>query len=74
MPVGKSVVAEVYPALWSRSFAQGSRDSHQHDAYSIAAWMKEADCSESLAIFASPPLSGADRVAAQIEGWILGVM
>jgi hypothetical protein len=32
LPVGKSVVAEVYPALWSRSFAQGSRDSHQHDA------------------------------------------
>ena len=74
LPAGKSVVAEVYPALWSRSFAQGSRDSHQHDAYSIAAWMRQADSSGSLAIFASPPLSEADRVAAQIEGWILGVM
>jgi hypothetical protein len=36
--------------------------------------MRQADSSGSLAIFASPPLSEADRVAAQIEGWILGVM
>jgi len=74
LPVGKSVVAEVYPALWSRSFPQGSRDSHQHDAYCIAAWMRQADSNGSLATFASPPLSETDRLFAQIEGWILGVM
>jgi hypothetical protein len=72
--VGKSVVAEVYPALWSRSFAQESRDSHQHDAYSIAAWMRQADGNGSLATFAGPPLDEADRRVAEIEGWILGVM
>ena len=74
LPAGKSIVAEVYPALWSRSFAHGGRDSHQHDAYSIAAWMRQADSSGSLATFTSPSLSEADRVAAQIEGWILGIM
>jgi hypothetical protein len=73
-PAGKSVVAEVYPALWSRSFAQGNRDSHQHDAYSIAAWMRQADGNGSLATFAGPSLDEADRRAAEIEGWILGVM
>jgi hypothetical protein len=73
-PSGRSVVTEVYPALWSRSFAQGSRDSHQHDAYSIAAWMKQADNNGSLSTFASPPLAEEDRRVAEIEGWILGVM
>jgi hypothetical protein len=66
-------VTEVYPALWSRSFPKENRDGHQHDAYSTAAWMREADRSGSLSRFAGPPLDEADRRAAQIEGWILGV-
>jgi hypothetical protein len=73
-PAGKSVVAEVYPALWSRSFPRENRDVHQHDAYSIAAWMRQADSNGSLSTFAGPPLDEADRRAAEIEGWILGVM
>ena len=73
-PAGKSVVAEVYPALWSRSFPRENRDGHQHDAYSIAAWMRQADSNGLLSTFANPPLDEADREAAQIEGWILGVM
>jgi hypothetical protein len=73
-PAGKSVVAEVYPALWSRSFLRENRDGHQHDAYSIAAWMRQADSNGSLSTFATPPLDEADRRAAEIEGWILGVM
>ena len=71
---GKSVVAEVYPALWSRSFPVENRDGHQHDAYSTAAWMRQADSSGSLSTFAEPPLDESDRRAAEIEGWILGVM
>ena len=73
-PAGKSVVAEVYPALWSKTFAQDNRDGHQHDAYSIAAWMRQADKDASLSVFANPPIAVADREAARIEGWILGVM
>ena len=67
-------MAEVYPALWSRSFAQENRDGHQHDAYSIAEWMRLADKNGSLLGYANPPVAGSDREAAQIEGWILGVM
>jgi len=33
IPSGRSVVAEVYPALWNRSFPREDRDSHQQDAY-----------------------------------------
>jgi len=73
-PAGKAVVAEVYPALWSRSFPRENRDGHQHDAYSIAAWMRQADSNGSLSTFAGPPLDEADRRSAEIEGWILGVM
>lgn len=73
-PAGKSVVAEVYPALWSRSFPRENRDGHQHDAYSIAAWMRQADSNGLLSTFANPPLDEADRRTAEIEGWILGVM
>jgi hypothetical protein len=73
-PVGKSVVAEVYPALWSRGFAQEGRDGHQHDAFSITAWMRQADSSGSLATFFRPSLSDSDNQAAEVEGWILGVL
>ena len=33
---GRSVVAEVYPALWSHKLARADRTEDQHDAYSIA--------------------------------------
>ena len=32
IPPGRSAVAEVYPSLWSRSFAREGRSSDQHDA------------------------------------------
>ena len=37
IPSGCSAIAEVYPALWSRTFAREGRTGDQHDAYSIAA-------------------------------------
>ncbi len=36
---GRSVIAEVYPALWNRAFPTEGRNPHQHDAYSVARWM-----------------------------------
>jgi hypothetical protein len=72
-PSGRPVVAEVYPALWSTLYPREARNSHQHDAYSICAWMRETDCDGSLAQFMSPRLSGDERKIAEIEGWILGV-
>jgi len=70
---GWSVVAEVYPSLWSRGFAREGRTSDQHDAYSAAAWMQHAELDGNLASFFDPYLSPAERTVAQVEGWILGI-
>jgi hypothetical protein len=70
---GRSAVAEVYPALWSRSFAREGRTGDQHDAYCIAAWLSRADRNGSLAAFLKPELTPPERTVAQVEGWILGV-
>ena len=72
IPAGRSVVAEVYPSLWSRNFAREERNGDQHDAYSAAAWMRGADLDGSLAAFLNPSLGTPERAVA-VEGWILGV-
>ena len=73
IPAGRSVIAEVYPSLWSRSFPREGRSADQHDAYSVAAWMRRADQDGSLAEFLTPDLTLDEREVARIEGWILGV-
>jgi hypothetical protein len=73
IPRGRSAVVEVYPALWNRGFAREDRTSDQHDAYSVAAWMRLADASGLLAEFFSPSLTPDERAVARIEAWILGV-
>jgi hypothetical protein len=73
IPAGRSAVAEVYPALWNRSFAKEGRTGDQHDAYCIAAWLSRADRNGNLAAFLRPELAPPERTVAQVEGWILGV-
>jgi hypothetical protein len=73
IPAGRSAIAEVYPALWSRSFPGDGRTGDQHDAFSIAAWLSRADREGSLIQFLKPALTSSERVVAEIEGWILGV-
>jgi hypothetical protein len=73
IPAGRSVIAEAYPALWSGGFEREDRTADQHDAYSIAAWMSQADRNDSLPTFLTPPLTVTERNQASIEGWILGV-
>jgi hypothetical protein len=73
IPADRSVIAEVYPALWSRSFAPENRTGDQHDAYSAAEWMRRTDLAGGLAEFFSPALSDDQRATAEIEGWILGM-
>jgi hypothetical protein len=73
IPAGRSAMAEVYPALWSRKFACDGRSANQHDAYSIAAWMRRTDLDGSLAGYLKPSLTLEERAIAQVEGWILGV-
>jgi len=70
---GRSVVAEVYPSLWSRDFPREDRTSDQHDAYCVSARMRHADLDGSLPALFNPGLSPAERTAAQVEGWILGM-
>lgn len=73
IPPGRSAVVEVYPRLWSAGFAREERNGDQHDAYSVAAWLRGADLDGSLASFLDPPLVPPERKLAEIEGWILGV-
>jgi len=73
LPEGRSAIVEVYPALWSKAFPRENRDGDQHDAYSIVAWMQQADASGSLSRFVHPRLSEGERRQAEIEGWVLGV-
>ncbi len=73
VPPNCSVVAEVYPALWSRSFPNAGRTSDQQDAFATAEWLRRADANGSLENFFCPELQPQERKTAEIEGWILGV-
>lgn len=73
IPDGHSAVVEVYPSLWSRLFPLEDRNPDQHDAYSVAAWMSQADSDGRLGKYLSPSLEPGERKVAEIEGWILGV-
>jgi hypothetical protein len=72
-PPGRTVISEVYPALWSRMFPSEDRNPHQHDAYSIARWMQQSDAVNTLANYFDPQLRPAERTRAELEGWILGL-
>lgn len=78
IPAGSSAIVEVYPTLFSHCFAPEDRNTDQHDAYSVTAWMSKQDCNGELARFLdpklfNPKLTGEQRKQARIEGWILGV-
>jgi hypothetical protein len=73
IPPDTSVIAEVYPGLWNRSFPSNGRTRDQQDAFSVVEWLRRADAEGILARYLSPPLDPADRARAEIEGWILGV-
>lgn len=70
---GVSVLAEVYPALWNRSHPIEGSNGHQHDARSVARWLRETDAAGALGGHFEPSLSPAERTRAQIEGWIFGL-
>ncbi len=68
-----SVIAEVYPSLWSRTFPSAGRTSDQHDAFATAEWLRRADTDGTLIRLLCPELESPERKAAEVEGWILGV-
>lgn len=69
---GRSVIAEVYPALWNKIYPIENRNSHQQDAYSVVRWSQETDAADQLSRFFAPALSPTERTVAGLEGWILG--
>jgi hypothetical protein len=73
IPAGSSAVVEVYPSLWNHSFPRNDRTPDQHDAYSVAEWLRRTDLDGSLEQFLDPKLDADERRVAEIEGWILGI-
>ena len=73
VPPNRSVVAEVYPALWSRSFPTEGRTPDQQDALAIAKWLQAQDSGGGLEAYFQPSIEPQERQRAEIEGWILGV-
>ena len=70
---GQSTVVEVYPSLWRHAYPANGRTGDQHDAYTVATWLQQADGDGRLAAALQPALAGNERMLAQVEGWILGV-
>jgi len=56
IPAGRSAVVEVYPALLKHAFAAEGRNADQHDAYSVAAWLRQSDFDGQLLKFLNPTL------------------
>lgn len=73
IPPGRSAIVEAYPSLYRHSFPPEGRTPDQHDAYVIAAWLRQADLAGQLARILNPTLTSSERAAADVEGWILGV-
>ena len=58
---------------WSRSRARESRTADQHDAWTVATRLRDADLHGDLDTYLEPCLTPDERKVADIEGWILGV-
>ncbi|RJO66026.1 MAG: hypothetical protein C4523_14205 [Myxococcales bacterium] len=71
---GTNVIAEVYPSIFHRRYPSEGRTPDEQDAYSVARWLCEADKNGFLERYFDPPLTPADRLQADREGWILGVL
>ena len=76
VPEGHSAVVEVYPALWNWRFGGQVvvRNKHQRDAYSVAIWMWEQDQHDLLGQYFGFGMPQEDRLQAQTEGWIFGLL
>lgn len=68
-----SVIGEAYPSLWRQTYPNGGLTSDQHDAYTIAMGLQQADRTGTLLSLMSPRLGGQEDVIAGVEGWIFGV-
>lgn len=74
IPEAKSVIAEVYPAIFKNRYQGDGRKPDQHDAYSVARWLTEANERRFLNRYFDPQLTDKEKKTADLEGWILGIM
>ena len=72
-PIGRSVVAEIYPTLWRHRYERAGRTGDQQDAYASALGLRDADATGALVTLFAPNLSTEERLLAEFEGWILGL-
>lgn len=77
VPAERSIVAEVYPALFWRRYrkelAGAGESSDERDARAVCRWLQQRDEAGLLSRHLNPPLSSNEREVALLEGWILGV-
>lgn len=68
----RHVVAEVYPALFSKRYDVPTENTHERDAAAVCHWLRDHDGRASLAGYFDPPLKAEELEQAQVEGWVLG--
>ncbi len=73
-PERVSVLAEVYPRLWSGDYPNDARTADQQDAFAVASWLRDAGADGRLAAALSPGLGDDMKRLARHEGWILGIL
>lgn len=73
IPDGRSVIAEAYPTLWRDRYPRRDRTDDQHDAYVVAAGLRDADQRGILEGWLAPELDQEAAAVVAKEGWILGV-
>lgn len=77
--VGCSVIAEVYPSLWSKRWERKTPTQDQHDAFAIVEALSEAQLTGELSQMFDPEhwsqvhLNDYEKMLARVEGWILGL-
>ena len=54
-----------------RRYPAEGRTVDQHDAYAVARWLRRRSLNDR---YLDPAMTERDREAAELEGWILGVM
>lgn len=76
---GKTVIAEVYPALWNSTVKSAGKTQDEHDAWCIAKFMMKNFAHGTGGYWFNPDewqnirLTESEKNKAQIEGWILGL-
>jgi hypothetical protein len=70
IPVGKSALVEVRPAIWRDLVPVAVLDARQKEAFVIALWLHGADGSGEFTDLFQPALSQPERLVCGVEGWI----